>query len=194
MLVRLHGTEVERRLGAPTRLRVEEELGGAEGIAPVDAGQVAPVVATLLALAPDAPEDLRHGVVEREVEANLRGRGGHVEGLVLNDQLLVVVLRELIALEIVEEDMSDLEAGLEVRAGECDALARLDDRDRRRRDDNQLLESLEVHPELDAVVSERGQRKGRAGRKGEPEWQGRVAESSLARIADELRARVATPR
>ena len=67
MLVWLDTTEVERRLGTPSRLRVEEELGRLEGIAAINTRKVAPVVATFLALTTDTPEHFEAWVVEGKV-------------------------------------------------------------------------------------------------------------------------------
>ena len=65
-------------------LHGRRELQGPPAVSPLDAGQVAPIVASFLALATNTPEHFEAGVVERKVETNLRRIGGHVEGLVLD--------------------------------------------------------------------------------------------------------------
>ena len=79
MLKWLDSTEVEGRLGTPTRLRVEEELCRLEWVASVDARQITPIVTAFLAVTSNTPEHFQARMIEGEVEANLRGVGGHVE-------------------------------------------------------------------------------------------------------------------
>ena len=71
VLVGLHQTEPRSRLGREARLVVEVERRRDDRVAVVDAGVVEPVVATLVALAADAPDELEHRVVEVELHTHL---------------------------------------------------------------------------------------------------------------------------
>jgi len=185
---------VERRLLTEARGGVEKELRVGDRVATIDAREVAEVVAALLALATNAEDELKGRVVEGEGNAaDLLGLGLEVV-LGLDDQLLKVRRRELVALLLVKVDVCDLHLGLEVVGGETKTRAGVADGDVRTRDDDQLLKALEVDVDLDAVVSERGEGKRRTRREGEVERKRDVEVALLARVADQLRAGVAATR
>ena len=182
---------VERRLLTEARGGVEEELGVSDRVATVDAREVAEVVAALLALATNAEDELEGRVVEGEGNAADLLRLGLEVVLGLDDELLKVRGRELVPLLLVKVDVGDLHLGLEVVGGETKTRAGVADSNVRPRDDDQLLEALKVDVDLDAVVSE-----GREGKRGtrrecEVERKRDVEIALLARVADELRTRVA---
>ena len=112
----------------------------------------------------------------------------------LDDELLKVRRLELVALGLVEEDVRHLESGVEVVGGEAKAGLGVANRNVRARNDNELLELLELDVERDAVVRERRKRQRRPRRKREPERQRNVEVARLAAVADQLRAGVATAR
>lgn len=191
MLVRLDEAEPGAGLGGEARLVVEVEGGGDDGVAVVDARVVEPVVAALVALAADRPHELKDGVVEVELHADLRVGGLHVEGLVLGDEDLVHGGGEAIALLVVEVDVGGLEAGREVVGREAAAGGAVLDGDARRGDDYAALEALELDVNLDTVELKGGKGEGLARVLGEPEGEGHIQDAALARVADELGAGVA---
>ena len=185
---------VERRLLTEARGGVEKELRVGDRVATIDAREVAEVVAALLALTANAEDELKRRVVEGEGNAADLLRLGLEVVLGLDDQLLKVRGRELVALLLVEVDVGDLHLGLEVVGGETKTGAGVADGNVRPRDDDELLEALEVDVDLDAVVGEGREGKGGSRREGEVEGEGDVEVTLLARVADQLRAGVAATR
>lgn len=190
VLVGLYEAEPGAGLGGEARLVVEVEGGGVDGVAVVDARVVEPVVAALVALATDGPHELQDGVVEVELHADLGVGGLHVEGLVLGDEDLVLVGGEAIALLVVEVDVGGLEAGREVVVGEAAAGGAVLDGDIRRGDDDAVHELGELDMDLDTVELEGCKGKGLTRVLGEPEGKGDIEYAALARVTDELGARV----
>ena len=144
-----------------------------------------------MALAADRPHELKDGVVEVELHANLRVGGLHVESLVLSDEYLVHGGGEAIALLVVEVDVGGLEAGREVVGREAAAGGAVLDGDIRRGDDDAALKALELNVDLHTVELQGRKGEGLARVLGEPEGQGHIQDAALARVADELGARVA---
>ena len=191
MLVGDNAAPIQSRLLAETRGGVEEELGVGDRVSPVDARQVSEVVAALLALTTDAEDELEGGVVEGKRNAADLLRLGLEIVLGLHDELLEVRRRKLVALLLVKVHVRDLHLGLEVVRGEAETRARVTDRDVRARDDNELLKTLKLDIELNAVVSERSKRESRTRREGEVEGKWDVQITLLARVTHELRSCVA---
>ena len=186
VLVRDDATPVEGRLLAEARRGVEKELGRLDRVAVVDTREVAPVVAALLALTADAEDELQGRVVHRERDAADLLRLGLEVVLRLDDELLKVRGLELVALGLVEEDVRHLELGVEVVGGEAKAGLGVANRNVRARNDNELLELLELDVERHAVVRERRKRQRRTRRKGEPERQRNVEVARLTAVADQF--------
>ena len=109
---------VERRLLTEARGGVEEEFGVGDRVATIDAREVAEVVAALLALTANAEDELEGRVVEGEGNAADLLRLGLEVVLCLDDQLLKVRGRELVALLLVKVDVGDLHLRLEIIGGE----------------------------------------------------------------------------
>lgn len=189
-LIGLHQTEPRTRLVREAGLVVEVERGGDDRVPVVDAGPVEPVVALLLALAAHGPHELDDGVVEIELQADLRVAGLHLERLVLDDEHLIVSGCEFVALDGVQVDVAGLEARREVVGGEAARGGAVLDDDVGAGHDDASLEALEVHVYLDTVELQGGEREGLARMLGEPEGQGDVESPAGARVDDELRARV----
>jgi len=191
VLVGLDETEPGARLVGEARLVIEVESSRDDGVTVVNARVVVPVVAALVALATDGPDELKNGVVEVELHANLGVGGLHVEGLVLDDEDFVVGGGEAITLSVVKVDVCGLEASREIVWREAASSGAVLDGDVGARDDDAALEALELDVDLDTVELERGEGESLARVLGEPEGEGHVEHSLLARVADELSAGVA---
>jgi len=114
VLVGLDETEPCARLVREARLVVEVESSRDNWVTVVNARVVVPVVAALVALTTDGPDELKNGVVEVELHANLGVGGLHVEGLVLDDENFVVGSGEAITLSVVKVDICGLKASREI--------------------------------------------------------------------------------
>ena len=159
----VNGVRVVEGLGAE---RAEKHGGGVKGGAVVDIG-----------VGLDNPDKLLAGVVEVELDLV----GGGADGLVtseleLLDEVLVGVLGHLAALVSVEEDVVDVEGGsnkgLLVGGGGGDSAggAAADVR----HGPEALTNGAEVNVDLDLVVLESNEGKGKAGVAVEPELEGHV--------------------
>lgn len=191
VLVWLDETEPGARLVGEARLVVEVKSSRDNWVTVVNARVVVPVVAALVALATHGPDELKNGVVEVELHANLGVGGLHVESLVLNDEDFVVGGGEAITLSVVKVDVCGLEASREIVGREAASSGAVLDGDVGARDDDAALEALELDVDLDTVELERGEGESLARVLGEPEGKGNVEHSLLARVADELGAGVA---
>ena len=189
-LVGLHQTEPRTRLVRKAGLVVEVERGGDDRVPAVDARPVEPVVALLLALAAHGPHELDDGVVEIELETDLRIAGLHLERLVLDDEHFIVSGGKAIALDGVQVHVGGLEARRKVVGREAARGGAVLDDDVGAGHDDAALEALEVDVNLDAVELQRGERKRLARMLSEPEREGDVESAAGARVNDKLRARV----
>ena len=111
-----------------------------------------------------------------------------MEGLILNNQNLVVGGREAVALDIVEVDVGGLEARRQIAGREAARGRRVLDRHVRAGDDDAALEALELDVDLHTVELQRGEGEGLTRVLREPEGKGHVQNSALTRVANELRA------
>tara|TARA_Y100000741_G_scaffold351055_1_gene321764 strand:+ start:1055 stop:1570 length:516 start_codon:yes stop_codon:yes gene_type:complete len=151
VLVGLDETEPGARLVGEARLVIEVESSRDDGVTVVNTRVVVPVVATFVALATDGPDELKHGVIEVELHANLGVGGLHVEGLVLNDEDFVVCGSEAITFNVVEVNVSGLEAGGKIVGCKAAGSGAILDGDVSARDDNALVKTFEFNVDLNTV-------------------------------------------
>lgn len=155
-LERLHHAEVRCALVGESRLVVEVESCGDDGVLLVDAAEVEPSVALFVALPSNGPDELDNGVIEIQGNPDLRVAGLEVECLMLNDENFVLCGCESISLGNIEIDICGLDARVEVVGLEAARrLAVLDD-DVWPGDDDALLEAFPLDMQLHAVELEGG--------------------------------------
>jgi hypothetical protein len=185
-------TPVESGLLTEPRGGVEKELGIDDWVPTIDTGQVAPVVAPLLALTTNTEDELECRVVEGEGNAADLLRLGLEVVLSLDNELLKVRARELVTLLLVKVDICDLHLCPQIAGSDTHTGTGMTDSNVRARDDNKLFELLELNIQLDTVISEGGKGEGRARSEGEVEGEGNVEVTFLTGIAHELATGVAT--
>ena len=109
----------------------------------------------------------------------------------LNDELLEMTGAELVSLLLVKIDICDLHFRPQVTGGDTHSRLGMTDSHVRAGDDDQLLKLFELDIELDSVVCEGREGKGRPRREGEVKRQRDVQVTFLPGIAYELAASVA---
>ena len=181
--VRHDAAPVQRRFLDESRRRVEQKLGVGNGVAAVDAREVCPVVAPLVAHAPNGKYELEDWVIECELDAAYLLRLVLDVLLRLHDQLLEVCILELVLLVLVEINVGHFHVGTKVVRSEAEAGACVAHVDVATRDDDQLLELLEFDVQLDAVELERCDGERRAGLECEVEGEWNEQLTLLARVA-----------
>ena len=153
---------------------VEVDLNGDQGLLPGNAGVVEPVVALLLALSADRPDELNDAEGEVQGDAGSGAAHGGVQGGGLGDELLEPGGGEAVTLQHVQEDLRAVHGRADVAGIQGAAAVALHHLHVGGGHDHAVLQLLELHHQLGASEHDGHQGQGIAGGLGEVEGQGHV--------------------
>ena len=155
VLIRLNKTEPCTGFVGETRLIIEVKGRRNNWITIINTRPVEPVVATLVTLTTNSPNEFEYGMIEVQLHSYLRVGGLHVESLVLCDQNFVVCSCETVTFNIIKVDVSGFKAGRQIigsKAARGRAILYLNVLSR---NNNALFKTFEFNVNLDAVELQR---------------------------------------